>query len=90
MMVDIMVFFSVKFRVVCLDGDLMPITNEMDITIIVSKLNNIQLWPSCNWEEVISRSSKGWRKLTLLKFDNDIYFSVLLNCTRSKKEINSY
>jgi hypothetical protein len=41
-------FFSVKFRVVCLDGDLMPITNEMDITIIVSKLNNIQLWPSCN------------------------------------------
>jgi hypothetical protein len=38
----------VKFRVVCLDGDLMPITNEMDITIIVSKLNNIQLWPSGN------------------------------------------
>ena len=41
-------FFSVKFRVVCLDSDLMPITNEMDITIIVSKLNNIQLWPSWN------------------------------------------
>jgi len=82
----------VKFRVVCLDGDLMPITNEMDITIIVSKLNNIQLWPSWNANiheiEKIFPKARSAEEITLLKFDNmDIYFSLILYCIRSKRKI---
>lgn len=35
---------TVKFRVVCLDGDLMPVTNEMDITIIDPDTNKVEMF----------------------------------------------
>ena len=35
---------TVKFRVVCLDSDLMPITNEMDITIIDPDTNKVEMF----------------------------------------------